>query len=485
MPKHRRNIRIAVIGAGAAGILALIKLKEAGFADITAFEKAADLGGTWRDNIYPGLTCDVPALTYRYSFAPNPDWTSTYAPGDEIQAYFRRVASEFGIEPHIQYNSEVIRAEFSSGLWDIDTSKGPQGKFDAVITAVGTLHHPVYPDIEGLKQFAGPMFHSARWDPDVALEGRRVGIIGNGSTAVQLVSALVDVVGNLTLFQRTAQWIAPATNPSIDDELREKYRSHPELLEAEYVRLNGEMNANFAAAMVGENPQIYTTIAQACRDHLATVQDAELRRRLTPTYEVGCKRLVKSPNFYDAIQRPNAELVTDPIERIEPGGIRTKDGQLHELDALLLATGFDAHNVYGSMTIVGRDGVNIRDAWSDKRQAYKQVTTAGFPNWFMLAGPNTPIANFSYLSTLEHQMGYISKLIEVLASDGTREIAPKPDAMKEFNDALAARLPGTVWASGCNSWYMDEKGNLALWPWNYETFARDLSEPVLDHFEIK
>ena len=485
MAANTRTLRIAVIGAGASGLMALIKLREAGHPDVTVFEKADDLGGTWRDNRYPGLTCDVPSLAYRYSFAPNAEWSRVCAPGPEIHAYLKDVARKHELEPHIRFGHEVVRADYRDGKWDLETSKGPQGVFDVILTATGILHHPIYPDIPGLADFAGACFHTARWDHGVSLKGKRVGVIGTGSTATQIVTAIVGEVEKLSLFQRTAQWILPLPNPEIPEEQKALYRADPALLEAEYQRLSRDTGVKFADAIVGENPWTYETIRKACQENLDnSVSDPELRRKLTPNYRVGCKRLVMSDGFYQAIQQPNAELVVDGIERIEPAGVRTRDGRLHELDVLVLATGFDTHRFFAPMKVTGKDGVTLEQAWAEKNEGYMGVTTPALPNWFMIGGPNSPIGNFSWLITAENQLGYAMKLMDVLRSGAAREIAPKPAATAAFNEAIEKKLPDTAWASGCNSWYIDKQGRVASWPWSYDKFLADMRQPILEDFEL-
>ena len=482
---NARNLRVAVIGAGASGIMTLIKLREAGYDDLACFEKASDLGGTWRDNLYPGLTCDVPSLAYRYSFAPNPDWSRVCAPGPEIWAYVRSVAERYDVERLIRYDSEVTRAAWNDGRWSLDTVQGPQGEFDVVIVATGVLHHPVLPDIEGLADFAGPSFHTSRWDHSVDLTGKRVGVIGTGSTATQITAAVVSKVGHYSLFQRTAQWILPAPNPEYTAEEHARFHAHPELLEAEYQRLNHQQGVFFADAVVGRNPEIYERLETACHENLANnVRDPDLRRKLTPDYKVGCKRLIVSEGFYEAIQQPNAELVVERIERIEPAGVRIADGRLHELDVLVLATGFDTHRFFRPMQVIGKDGLSIAEAWKDRNQGYMCVTAPGFPNFFMLGGPNSPIGNYSWLITTENQLGFAMKLMDRLRAGNAREIAPRPEAARAFNAALAAEMPRTIWASGCKSWYLDANGQVASWPWTYEKFLADMSAPVMEDFEV-
>ena len=479
-----RKLRVAIIGAGASGLLALIKMREAGIDDVTVFEKASELGGTWRDNRYPGLTCDVPSHLYRYSFEPNPNWSHVCSPGPEILAYFKGVAEKYQLNEFIQYSSEVTQADFIDSLWHLETVQGKQGAFDAVLVAVGVLHHPVYPDITGLASFAGPAFHTARWPQSLSLKGKRVGIIGTGSTAAQITSAIIDEVSDLSLFQRTAQWIMPLPNPPITEEKKAQYRADPVALHAKYSRLAVEFNSNFAAALVGANAEAYAQMAQGCHDNLENnVRDPQLREKLRPNYKVGCKRLIMSDRFYEAIAKPNAHLVTDRIERIESTGVRTADGVLHELDVLVLATGFDTHRFVRPMRVIGRDGRSLDELWSQANQGYLGVTVANLPNWFMIGGPNSPIGNFSWLMTSENQFNYAMKLIDELRAGNCTEIAPKPEAVKAFNDAIKAKMPDTIWATGCSSWYVDKNGNVASWPWTYEKFEADMRNPVLEHFD--
>jgi cyclohexanone monooxygenase len=357
-----RTLRVAVIGAGASGIVTAIKLRELGISDIAIFEKTADLGGTWRDNTYPGLACDVPSHLYRYSFAPNPEWSQRYAPGPEIHAYLKDVVKKYDVNRLIHYSSEVTEAVYRDNEWHIQTSGGNQGAFDVVVTATGVLHHPVYPDIHGLEEFKGLAFHTARWDHGVSLKSKRVGIIGTGSTACQILPAIVDDVERVFLFQRTAQWIMPQPNVRYSEEKRQQYRTDPRLMQARYDYLARAFNDTFCAALAGESAEVYAAMAQACQANLDSVIDPGLRARLTPNYKMGCKRLIISDRFYQAIQKPNAELVDTKIERIEADGVRMADGRLHGLDCLVLATGFNTHKLFRPMIVSGRGGRTLDEA---------------------------------------------------------------------------------------------------------------------------
>jgi cyclohexanone monooxygenase len=483
LSEKKRTVSVAIIGAGAGGIMSAIKLREAGVTKVSVFEKEHDLGGTWRDNTYPGLICDIPSHLYRFSFAPNPEWSRTFSPGSEIYDYICKVAQDNAVEEMITYDSEVTRLEYVDGKWQLTTTQGDQGEFDVVLSAVGILHHPVYPDIEGLDRFNGDCFHSARWDHGVSLANQRIGIIGTGSTAVQIVSAVIDDVEKLSLFQRTPQWVLGVTNPFYTDEEKTRYREHPEEMQRDYDGLAQMLNHGFAAAVVGENDEALATMQNGCQQNLdENIHDPDLKARLTPDYSAGCKRLIVSDVFYPAISKPNAELVTEGITRIEPEGVRTADGTLHELDVLVLATGFDPHRFLGDCEVVGLDGVTLSDAWSQGNYAYKTVCVPNFPNLFFLGGPNSPIGNFSYLLTAETQYGYVEKLIDLIRDGVLDEVNPKHDVTAEYNESLKRVMGGTVWASGCQSWYFDRFGNVASWPWTFARFEEQLSQPQLEDF---
>jgi cation diffusion facilitator CzcD-associated flavoprotein CzcO len=480
---HTRALRFALIGAGMAGILSAIKLTEAGLTDFTVYEKADRVGGTWRENTYPGLSCDVPSHLYSYSFALTPEWSHRFSPGPEIQAYFERVARAHGVLERVRFGDEVTRCEFLDGRWNLETASGHHDVVDVVIAATGVLHHPRYPDIEGLDTFAGAMFHSSRWDHEVVLNGARVGVIGTGSTAVQIVSAIVDRVQTLTLFQRTAQWVMPQENPEYTPEDQAKYRDDPARLEELHANLSQAFGI-FANAVIDADSPEMQMIEQACRANLEdNVRDPELRERLRPDYRAACKRLIISPDFYDAIQRPNAELVTERIERIEPRGVRTSDGCLHELDVLVLATGFKADAFMRPMEVVGRDGVTLAGEWAERPNAYLSISMPDFPNFFMLNGPNGPVGNFSLIEVAELQFGYILQLVEQLRRGECREICATRRAMEDFEAARVEASKRTVWVTGCRSWYLDDRGVPATWPWPFDRFRELMREPDLAAFD--
>jgi cation diffusion facilitator CzcD-associated flavoprotein CzcO len=477
-------MRLAVIGGGMAGILAGIRLKEAGFCDFTIYEKADRLGGTWRENTYPGIACDVPSHVYAYSFALNPDWSRRFSPGDEIQAYFCGTAERFNLMPHVRFGEEVTSCEWTGGRWQLATATGQRDTVDAVIAATGVLHHPNIPVFPGQETFGGAMFHSARWDHTVGVDGRRLGVVGTGSTAVQIVSALADRVDALTLFQRTPQWILVEPNFEIPPEKRAAYREDPARLQQLFVKLETGFRSAITPGLIDPDSDLMHQIEERCRLNLEEhVQDPVLREKLRPDYRVGCKRLVMSADFYEAIQKPNARVVTDGIERFEPAGVRTADGTRHELDVVVLATGFKPDRFVRPIRMIGRHGVDLDDVWADGPVAYLSIGVANFPNFFMLNGPNGPVGNFSLVQVVERQFDYILALLEELAAGRCTEISPSEQAMKDYEAERTEAARQTVWASGCKSWYLDKRGVPATWPFDFERFLTEMQAPNLDHFE--
>ena len=480
-----------IIGAGMSGILAAIKLQEAGY-DFTVFEKADRLGGTWRDNTYPGIACDVPSHIYSYSFALNPDWSHFASPGGEILEYFEGIARRYGVDDRIRFSDPVVRCAWlertdeAGGRWEVETGSGHVETFDFVIAATGILHHPKLPDIDGLDSFEGPMFHSARWDHDVPLDGRRIGLIGTGSTGVQITGALAPRAAHLSVFQRTAQWVVPVEQIVYSEEEKAEFRTDADKLAALHAELKKSFNDGFGTTILDQESGMVDAIEARCREELATIADEELRARITPTYRAGCKRLVISHNWYDAVQRPNVEIVTGDdgrIERIEPAGVRTADGRLHEVDVLVLATGFKVDAFMRPMTITGAGGIDLDDVWAQRPSAYMAITVPGFPNFFMLNGPNSPVGNFSLIQTAELQFEYAMDMVERVVSGQLERIQPTEDAAQRFEDERVAAAQHTVWATGCNSWYLDDRGIPFAWPFPFERFRREMAEPRLGDYE--
>jgi cation diffusion facilitator CzcD-associated flavoprotein CzcO len=468
-----------------AGILAAIKLRQAGF-DFTVYEKADRLGGTWRENTYAGIACDVPSHFYSYSFALNPEWSRHFSPGEEIQAYFEDVARRFEVDRKIQYGKEVTRAAFEGGRWRVELEDGSTDEGDFIIAATGVLHHPNYPDIEGIGEFEGIAFHSARWDHGVEMVGKRVGVVGTGSSAIQIVSALVDQVEEITLFQRTAQWVMPVDNPFFSAEEKAAFRERPEVMWELRNEVARSFTEGFANVLMDAESPVIRAIHDACVANLEnSVRDPDLRERLRPTYRAACKRLILSPDFYEAIQKPNARLVTEGIDRAEKSGLRTRDGELHELDVLVLATGFRVDQFVRPMKVTGRGGVALDDVWKDGPFAYMAIAVPELPNFFMLNGPNGPVGNFSLIDVAELQIGYIMQLVEQVRSGACREISPSPAAMARFHAERQQAAKTTIWNTGCKSWYLDANGLPTAWPWTYDRFREEMSQPSLDDYDLQ
>jgi cation diffusion facilitator CzcD-associated flavoprotein CzcO len=477
-----KNPSVAVIGAGMTGILMAIKLREAGITDITVLEKADKVGGTWRENTYPGVACDVPAHMYTYSFQGNPEWGHRFARGNEIQAYMEKVSSDHGVTDQVRFNESLEECHYRDGKWHLSTSKGNSMVVDFVVSATGILHHPAYPDIEGLGSYRGDMFHTARWNHDVSLEGKRVGIIGTGSTATQVISEISRTAGHLTVFQRTPQWVCSVPDKIYSEADKAKLRGNQRLMTKLSERYAFALRHIFTAAVTG-NKLAHAFVNWTARRNLRkSVRDPELRAKLTPDYKVGCKRLIFSSTFYQAMQRENVYLETNAIERVTAGGIVTKDGTEHQLDVLILATGFNPFNFMRPMNLTGRDGLSIDDAWSKKVQAYRSVCIPGFPNFFLMLGPNTPIGNYSVIAMSEVQSQYVLKLIDHWRHERLQTIEATEDAKVRFNSYVKAGMGKTVWVGGCQSWYLDPDGDPAMWPYSWEQWVKELEEPELEDF---
>lgn len=478
--------RIVVIGAGVAGIAAAIRLSQTGYKDIAVYEKASDIGGTWRDNTYPGIACDVPSHLYNYSFALNPDWSQFFSPGEEIHNYLKSVAEKFDVMKYIHCAHEVQDCRFDAGRWRLKLTNGLSDVADIVIPATGVLHHPKFPDIDGLATFAGESFHTAQWDHSVDLKDKRVAIIGTGSTAAQVVSSIVDNVRSLAVFQRTPQWIFPQENRAVAEAERERFRADPKGHLAYYHKLSDKGIEVFSDAVIdAESPRL-KELSAICQDFLETsIKDPVLREKLRPDYKVGCKRLVMSSDFYSAIQHANASLITDRIEQIEPSGIRTEDGVLHEIDVLVLATGFKVDAFTRPMKVVGRGGIDLDQIWQERPSAYLSISVPEFPNFFMLNGPNGPVGNINLIQVAEFELEYILQLIELIRSGKCDQVSATHKALDHFDKDRVAKSKETIWFTGCNSWYLDDRGLPLVWPWSYGRFKQEMERPKLDHYDLR
>lgn len=480
MSANRAGPRVIIIGAGVSGILMGIKLRERGWRDFVILEKAQTLGGTWRDNVYPGVACDVPAHVYVYSFAPNPAWKTRYAKGPEIWDYYHDAARRYGVLPHIEYGKDVADCAFDGAGWTVTTSDGGSYNADIVITAAGRLRDPKMPDIPGMESFAGPSFHTARWDRSVSLTGKRVGIIGAGSSAVQMLSNIAEDVAQVTLFQRTPQWVMPVEDTPVPWWKRLAYRLFPGHLRATYRRMLDFSNERGALAF--DVPEARAGRDQMCVDALQSIRDPELRAKLTPDYAVGCKRLVMSNKWFDAVQRSNVAIVTDPIEKVEPAGVATADGSLHEVDVLVYATGFDAHAYIRPMRLTGEGGATLDEVWSDLPLTYRSVMIPRMPNLFLLNGPSSPGGSASIVGIVETQVAYIFQLLERVVADNVA-IAPREEVAREWLGEVRERARKSVWGTGgCQSWYLDASGTPAYDAVSLPQLEESLAAPKMQDF---
>ena len=471
----RRQPRIVIVGAGMSGLCQAILFDRAGLRDVTILEKADHLGGTWRDNTYPGLTCDVPSHLYQYSFDLNPSWSRLFPPGPEIQNYFEASARRHDIERKIRYRTEIVDAQHNGTRWRLTTRDGESLDADFVIFATGFLHRPSTPDFAGISDFAGRVVHSARWSDDIDVSGKRMAIVGNGSTGVQLVSAVAGVAAHATLFQRTPQWVARLPNPSVPPAAR-ALMSRSRLLSKAVLRAEYKMFEIFSVGL--PRPGLRRRLVnRVCERNLASVADPALRAKLTPDYRPGCKRLIIHPDFYRQVQRPDVSLETTAIDRFEERGIRTVDGRLHEADIVVMATGFNAHDYVRPATVRTHDGHTLSDAWSAGPRAYKSVAITGMPNLFMLLGPHSPIGNFSLVQVAEAQSAYVCDRVERWATGEYDTLRPTHAAVDGYLEHIRRGLPGTVWATGCSSWYLGADGLPELWPYHPRDYLRLLIEP--------
>ncbi|BBY42262.1 flavin-containing monooxygenase [Mycolicibacterium celeriflavum] len=481
---EKRAVKVAIVGAGMSGICMAIKLQEAGIDDYVIYESADDVGGTWRDNTYPGLTCDVPSRFYSYSFKPNPNSSRFMAPGPEIHSYFRQVANERGIRSRIRFGTEVTSAHHRDGRWWVGTSAGEE-PFDVLVTATGVLRVPRCPDIAGLETFAGPSFHSSRWDHSLSLSDKRIGLIGTGSTGVQITSELGGKVRELTVFQRTPQWVYPSPNMRYRPITKAALQRWPILNRLGYRFWQTYIENSLGRATV-ERCWQRRLMSAMCRWNLRlSVRDPELRRKLTPDYQPMCKRIVLSGHYYQSIQKPGVHLVTEAIDHIEPGGVVTADGARHELDVLVFATGFDAHAYVRPMEIVGPDGSTLDELWENGAHAYRSVALPGFPNLFMLMGPHSPVGNQSLVIIAEDQADYVMWWINQIHDGRVLTAAPTEAATKEYNEDMKAAMPQTVWLTGCNSWYLGKDGLPELFPWRPSRHRELLQVPDVADFEVR
>jgi cation diffusion facilitator CzcD-associated flavoprotein CzcO len=481
------HTRIAVIGAGFAGLGAAIRLRQEGIEDFVVFEKNTDVGGTWWDNGYPGCQCDVPSHLYSFSFALNPEWSNTYSPQPEIWAYLRRTAERFGVLPHIRLDTPVLDASWDDATkqWRLETPQGVHTA-DFVIGGNGALSEPSTPDIPGLDRFGGKAFHSARWDQTEELAGKRVAVVGTGASAIQIVPNIQPDVAQLHVFQRTPPWVLPHSQRPIKDVERTVYRRIPAAQRA--VRALVYWSRELVAYGMTRNPRMLEPVRRMAIRHMRDqIKDPALRKKLTPSYTPGCKRLLPSNDYYPALAKHNVEVVTDGIAEIKEHSIVTVDGTERDIDVLVLATGFHVTDNPMMERVRGRDGHTLAEHWrTHGAQAYLGTTVPGFPNFFLLAGPNTGIGHTSLVFMIEAQIGYVLDAMRTITTRhvGTVEVRQQP--FETYNNELQAKMRNTVWnTGGCASWYLDAEGrNTTLWPDFTFKFRQRTRRFDAEHYEF-
>lgn len=468
---------IAVVGSGFAGLGTAIELGRAGRDDYVVLERASTLGGTWRANHYPGCACDVPTPYYSFSFAPNPEWSRFYAPHDEISAYLEACADRFGVRPKLRFDSEVTGAGWDEEhqRWNVSINDEPALTARVLVAAPGGLSRPAFPDLGGLGDFAGPWFHSAEWDHSVDLAGARVAVIGTGASAIQFVPRVARSAAHVDVFQRTAPWVLPKPDRRIRPLERALYRRAPATQRA----MRGLVWA--AQEWMG----LGNTVDQRLTKPLEVlgrrwikrfISDPELRERLTPDFAIGCKRVLLANDWYSTLANDHVDVVSDGIERITERGLQTADGTVREADVIVFGTGFKATDPIGELPITGRGGIDLAEHWRRGMSAHRGTTIAGFPNFFLMPGPNTGTGHTSQVFMIETQIRHVLAALARMDERDAAVIEPRFEAQAAFNDRLERRMQHTVWLQGgCTSWYLDANGrNTTLWPYSSLRFRREL-----------
>jgi cation diffusion facilitator CzcD-associated flavoprotein CzcO len=477
-----RALRIAIIGAGPGGLCMGKRLLDEGFDDFVLLARASDVGGTWDRNRYPGCECDVPSALYSFSFEFKADWSKPYGTQPEILAYMHGIADKYGLRSHCRFDDGVARARWNdtTSTWTLTLDSGVTVEADVVVSAIGMFNELSWPDIDGLDAFRGAMWHSAQWDWDHDLGGDRVAVIGSAASAVQLTPEVVKVARRVHLFQRTANWVLPKIDGCYTREQLDTFRADPAPLLAFRAEVERQMNLG----MTFSDPKMLAEREAAGLAVIDVVRDPDVRAKLRPTHPFGCKRPLFSNAYYPAFNEPNLELVTDPIARVTERGVVTTDGTEREVDTIVIATGFATTKYLSAIDVVGRQGCRIDDAWNDGPLAYLGITTSGFPNLFMLYGPNTN--NGSILTMIEHQVDHVLAHLRRLANDGIAWVDVKPDAMQRYNDEVQEAIAGIdVWQADCHGYYRSASGRIVTqWPFSMIEYQRQTATLDLDAFEI-
>jgi cation diffusion facilitator CzcD-associated flavoprotein CzcO len=476
---------VAVVGGGFGGVGAAAMLKRAGYEDVTVFERGERVGGVWHHNTYPGAACDIPSHLYEFSFAPNPRWSRRYAPQAEIQAYLEEIASRYGVRDRIRTSTDVLSARWDEArdTWVLETTAGTH-EANVLVTACGQLSVPTVPPIPGLDSFAGPAFHTARWRHDVDLTGKRVAVIGTGCSAIQVVPAIQPIVDQVDVYQRSPGWTFPKMDFPYSERSQRLFERFPALQRLDRAAIF--YFQELAAAGMTKHRWLLPAFRAISRRRInQAITDPELRRKVTPTDEIGCKRIMLTDEWYPALTKPNVELIADRIAEVTAAGIRTQDGGERPADMLVLATGFATHGFVAPMEIAGAGGRRLSEAWAEVPRAYLGLSVPDFPNMFLLYGPNTNGGSGSVVNTIESGVNHVIAALRELDRAEARRIEVSRAAAERFDRELRAALAGTVWHSGCTNWYVDENGHDPnQWPWLWTTYRRRTERLEPDTYEL-
>jgi cyclohexanone monooxygenase len=480
---------IVIIGSGFAGLCMGIRLRKAGIEDFVILEKGSAIGGTWRDNDYPGCACDVQSHMYSYSFEPNPTWSRMFAPQKEIRAYIERVAAKYGIMPHVRLNQGVKTARYneSDKSWDVTTDGGDKYRASVLVAATGGLSNPAYPKVKGVDTFQGAKFHSAHWNHDFDFNGKRVAVIGTGASAIQFVPQIQKQVAKVHLFQRTAPWVIRKPDRPISNFERFLFDKLP--FTQRMARRAIYWMAEARVLGIVKNPKFMDAAKRMALRYLEEeIKDPALRKKLTPNYAMGCKRILMSNDYYEALAMPNVEVVSDGIREVRAHSVITDDGVEREVDAIIFGTGFTAQEPVRPGMVIGKGGIDILDRWGDAMEAFKGTAIDGYPNLFFLVGPNTGLGHNSMIYMIEALTTYVVDAIQQMRAGDWKSVEVKPEALRAYNDKLQAKVEGTVWqVGGCKSWYQNAAGrNTALWPdftfkFREEVASFDASNYAIEH----
>ncbi|RSM78756.1 4-hydroxyacetophenone monooxygenase [Amycolatopsis sp. WAC 01375] len=468
---NRTETGVVIVGTGFSGLGMAIQLRKEGREDFVILEKADDVGGTWRDNTYPGCACDIPSHMYSFSFEQNPGWSRSYSPQPEIWQYMRDVAAKYDLHRYIRFGQEMTGARWDAdeNRWHVASKSGDEFVAPALVAGVGALHLPQIPKLPGIERFQGRAFHSAQWEHDYDLKGKRVAVVGTGASAIQFVPQIAKDVADLTLFQRTPPWIMPKPDREMPEALRKAFSSVPLLQRA----FRDVLYWGLEARAIGFNGQPWVMkIGQriAKRNIFKSVKDPELRRKLTPDYTMGCKRVLVSNDYYPALARDNVDVVTEGVKEVREHSVVDGAGVEHEVDAIIYGTGFHVTDAFDDLEIIGRDGRNLGKEWATEgMRTYQGITVSGFPNLFFLLGPNTGLGHNSVVFMIEAQISYVAQALRLARG---KALDPRPEAQERFNGEIQRKLAKGIWTQGgCKSWYLDAKGvNRTIWPgftWRY------------------